>query len=91
METAWGAAGRSRVTEEAGEDDPACRYEIAGELARGGMGIILLGHDREFRRNVALKVLPPEYALLRSWIATGARDDRAGGRFVIRVLRCCMK
>ncbi|MGE0432542.1 MAG: protein kinase [Planctomycetota bacterium] len=35
----------------------AGRYEIRRELARGGMGAILLAFDRDVRRDVALKVL----------------------------------
>ncbi len=32
-------------------------YEVLGEVARGGMGAILRGHDRDLRRDVAIKVL----------------------------------
>ena len=34
------------------------RYEHLGEVARGGMGIILKVRDRGFRRDLAMKVLP---------------------------------
>ncbi len=34
------------------------RFQIAGELGRGGMGTVLKGHDRELGREVAIKVLP---------------------------------
>jgi serine/threonine-protein kinase len=37
------------------------RYTIIRELARGGMGIILLGHDPVLGRNVAIKLLLPAY------------------------------
>jgi formylglycine-generating enzyme required for sulfatase activity len=37
------------------------RYTIEGEIARGGMGRILLTHDRNLRRRIAMKVmLDPE-------------------------------
>lgn len=36
------------------------RYEVLGELGRGGMGKILLAQDSELNRKVALKLLPDE-------------------------------
>ena len=35
-------------------------YQIMGEIARGGMGLILKGHDTDLGRDVALKVLHEE-------------------------------
>ena len=34
------------------------RYSVVGEIARGGVGIVLKSHDRELSRDVAVKVLP---------------------------------
>ena len=47
----------------AGQDQQlsaAERYEVLGEVARGGMGVILKVRDRGFRRELAMKVLPDE-------------------------------
>jgi len=41
---------------------PETRYEFLGEVARGGMGIILQTRDQQLRRDIACKVLRPELA-----------------------------
>src|SRR5262249_40412146 len=33
------------------------RYQIEGEIARGGMGVVLRAHDLAFQRTLAVKVL----------------------------------
>ena len=38
------------------------RYEMLGEIARGGMGIIIRTRDHDLGRDVAMKVLRPEHA-----------------------------
>jgi len=38
------------------------RYSLIGEIARGGVGVIFKGHDRDLGRDVALKILRDEYA-----------------------------
>lgn len=37
--------------------NPAARYQFQGEIARGGMGAVLKGHDVDLGRDVAVKVL----------------------------------
>jgi serine/threonine protein kinase len=38
--------------------DRSQRYLVENELAAGGMGRILIAYDRDFRRRIAMKVLP---------------------------------
>jgi serine/threonine protein kinase len=38
------------------------RYDVRGEIARGGMGVVYAAHDRDLGRDVAVKVIAPETA-----------------------------
>lgn len=52
------------------------RYEIQSMLARGGMAYVFRATDRETKQDVALKLLRPELALERQWIARLGREFR---------------
>lgn len=60
------ALGRARARGRQGE-----RYVVEREIARGGMGRILLAYDRDFRRRIAVKVL-----------LAPRTDKRTSGRFI---------
>ena len=69
-----GGSTRILLRDASGEADPALRilarddedalldddrYQIVGEIARGGIGVIYLGRDRDLGREGALKVMRP--------------------------------
>jgi serine/threonine protein kinase len=52
------------------------RYEIQGELGKGGMGEVYLAEDTNLKRQVAIKVLPQQFALNKERLARFEREAR---------------
>jgi predicted Ser/Thr protein kinase len=50
------------------------RFRIDGELGRGAMGIVYAGHDRELRRDVAIKVVRSAFATTDDAMQSGAQE-----------------
>jgi len=51
-------------------------YEILGQLGAGGMGVVYRALDTKLRREVAIKVLPPEFQSDPSRLARFEREAR---------------
>jgi eukaryotic-like serine/threonine-protein kinase len=52
------------------------RYEIKGELGRGGMATVYLAHDPDMGRDVALKLLPREFTKESTYLERFRREVR---------------
>ena len=55
-------------------------YQLLGEIARGGMGVILKGHDTDLGRDVALKVLDEELAKSSAVVQRFVEEAQIGGQ-----------
>ncbi|MGY1726693.1 serine/threonine-protein kinase [Geodermatophilus sp. SYSU D01062] len=55
-------------------------YRVLGVLGRGGMGQVLRAHDGEHERDVALKVLHPQWAADESYRERFRREARIAAR-----------
>jgi len=65
------------------DDAPAVddsRYQVLGEIARGGVGVIYKGRDRDLNRDVALKVLRPDHADNPEVIQRFIEEAQVGGQ-----------
>lgn len=56
------------------------RYEVLGEVGRGGMGVVYRAHDRETDEVIALKALRPELAADTSLLERFKRELRLARR-----------
>jgi serine/threonine-protein kinase len=61
-------------------DGGAGRYELLRELGRGGMGVVVLSHDRHMGRELALKVLPAEHRDRPQQVQRFLNEARITGR-----------
>ncbi|MFN0243098.1 MAG: serine/threonine-protein kinase, partial [Planctomycetota bacterium] len=55
-------------------------YQLLGEIARGGMGVILKGHDTDLGRDVAVKVLDSELAKRPAVVQRFIEEAQIGGQ-----------
>jgi len=56
------------------------RYQVLGEIARGGVGVVLKGRDKDLGRDVALKVLRKEYAARDDILERFVEEAQIGGQ-----------
>src|SRR6266542_3150759 len=55
------------------------RYDLRGEIAHGGVGVVLRGHDRELRRDLAVKVLLAKHQDNAELIPRFIEEAQTGG------------
>ncbi len=63
---AWAFTDSETEALEAGQPELPARLDVRGEVARGGIGIVLRAHDSVLGRDVAIKILQERYAASRT-------------------------
>src|SRR5471030_3025363 len=61
-------------------DTPAGRYELQGEIARGGMGAVLKGRDTDLGRDLAVKVLLEQHRDNADLVRRFVEEAQIGGQ-----------
>jgi tetratricopeptide (TPR) repeat protein/tRNA A-37 threonylcarbamoyl transferase component Bud32 len=56
------------------------QYQLLGEIARGGMGVVLKGHDLDLGRDVAVKVMHAELAKRPDILQRFVEEAQIGGQ-----------
>ncbi len=56
------------------------RYHLVGEIARGGVGVVLKGHDTDLGRDVAMKVLREEHLKNTDVLQRFIEEAQIGGQ-----------
>jgi len=60
--------------------DPSGRYQVLGEIGRGGVGIVYKGRDQDLGRDVAIKVLRPEHVSRPEILERFVEEAQIGGQ-----------
>src|SRR5262249_51928864 len=79
-DTAPGETPGSIVRPGGHDEDSSTRYRIDGEIARGGMGVVLKGRDPDLGREVALKVLRDDYRDNANVVRRFVEEAQIGGQ-----------
>jgi len=79
------SAGEERPARTSSEEVPAAvgdagRYQLHGEIARGGMGVVLKGRDVDLGRDVAVKVLLERHLDSPEMVRRFVEEAQIGGQ-----------
>ena len=67
-------------SEETPPTDSSGRYQVSGEIARGGMGAVLKGRDTDLGRDLAIKVLLADHKERPEVISRFIEEAQIGGQ-----------